>query len=558
MVFLTLTSHTMKINHSLFIRALVKLSLFIFYPLINFIIIGWFLIPFIAGYFKEILGFSLFSILFFIIFLLIKKTIIKKWWLFFSLLILNTIVFIKLSFYYLFGVKITSSAIFVVLETNLTESSEFLSTYINALNVILLIVLVLPVLFLIWSIYANKKYSLFLQNIWALKIKSIPIKIILVLIFLTSVFGINWKFKNENFLFTSINSYKEYQFTKKLLKNNLAKEKSEHLNNVENTTDPQTYVVIIGESTSKWHLQLYGYQRKTNPLLSEIKSELFVFNDVITPNVHTITALEKILTLSDIENPNKKLNASVVQLANQAGFETYWISNQKPVGLYESIPTLIGSAAKNKNFIATDNYNYNIYDEDLLPYFDKALNETKSKKIIFIHLIGTHNNYYNRYPENFNIYKNEFSDIPFKHKKSIEIVNTYDNAILYNDFIVRSIIDKVKNENLNSYVMYFSDHGDEVYDTMDFMGHNEYHGTKPMYDIPFILWLSKKYKIKNPEFNKLHTMLDKKYSLENFIYSFSEISNIKFDSLNLSKSLFNKDFIYRPRIIKNAINYDSE
>ncbi len=531
---------------------------FVFYPFIVFAIVGLYLIPFRVGYLKEIIGFGFFSLLFYCIFLLVNSGKIRKWWLLFSCFSLSTIVFIKITFYYFYSVKITSSAVFLVLETNINEASEYLSTYINGFVIITFIVAFIPVFYLLKSFFIGKNKSSILEVVLNIKLKSYRIKIIYILLFIISSYMIYWKFRQENFLFSIAKSYKEYKETKLLLKNNLAKPESGVLINVVGLDQPQTYVVIIGESTSKWHMQIYGYGRKTNPLLTEIKNELFVFADVITPNVHTITAIEKILTLSDAKIANKKENGSVIQLANQAGFKTYWISNQKPVGYYESIPTLIGSAAKIKKFIATDNYNYDIYDESLLPFIEKALQEKHAKKIIFIHLIGTHVSYHKRYPKKYNVFNNEFDKLMFKHKKAIEYVNTYDNAVLYNDYIVRSIIEKVRKKDINGYVLYFSDHGDEVFDTIDFIGHNEYHGTKPMYEVPFVLWLSEKYKKNNPSYLTINSMLDRKYSLENFIHSFSDLSLIKFDSLNLSKSIFNSNFIYRPRIIKKNINYDSD
>src|SRR5690606_14130732 len=98
---------------------------------------------------------------------------------------------------------------------------------------------------------------------------------------------------------------------------------------------PQTYVVIIGESTSARNMGLYGYYRNTNPLLTEIKDELLIFNDVISPHTHTIPSLNKMLSLSNFENPDVIHCGSIVQLANAAGFSTYWISNQQPIGIHE-------------------------------------------------------------------------------------------------------------------------------------------------------------------------------------------------------------------------------
>ena len=538
------------------LKPFISLLLVICYPFVIITILGWFLIPYKAGYFKEILGFGFFSLLFYCVFLIINSYKLRKWWLLISCFLLNTIAFIKISFYYFYKVKISSSAVFVVLETNFNEATEYLNTYVNGFIVVAFIVLFLPFVYFLKNYFISNKQSSLVEAILSLKLPGVKPKLVLVFVFIISIYMIHWKFKQENFMFAVYSSYNEYKETKKLLKNNLANQESDVLTNVKSLNNPQTYIIIIGESTSKWHLQLYGYGRETNPLLTEINKELIIFKDVITPNVHTITALEKILTLSDVKNPNKKENGSILQLANQAGFKTYWISNQKPVGYYESIPTLIGSAAANKYFIATDNYNYNIYDENLLPFLENVLNEKQSKKIIFIHLIGTHISYHKRYPEKYNVFKNEYNGLRYKHKKAIQFVNKYDNAVLYNDYIVRDIINKVKRKDINSYVLYFSDHGDEVFDTMDYIGHNEYYGTKPMFEIPFVLWLSDKYKKTNPNSINYYSFTDRKYSLENFIHSFSEISNIKFDSLDLSKSVFNSNFMYRPRIIKKK-NYDS-
>ncbi|MEJ6791612.1 MAG: sulfatase-like hydrolase/transferase, partial [Lacinutrix sp.] len=136
------------------------------------------------------------------------------------------------------------------------------------------------------------------------------------------------------------------------------------------------------------------------------------------------------------------------------------------------------------------------------------------------------------------------------------IINEYDNAIRYNDFVVREIIEKVKSKNENSYVLYFSDHGDEVFDTIDFVGHNEYHGTKPMYEVPFVVWFSKKYKQTNPELFNIENIHQRPYLLEDFIHSFSNISNITFDKYETEKSIFSNKFSIKKRLIKKGEDYD--
>ena len=522
-----------------------------FHPFLVVAVVGFFLIPFFLEYLKETIAFGCLTVLLMGIYVFTPKVL--KFLVFIgSLLLLSSLSFVKLSFFQLYGVKISASALFVIFETNASETSEFLENYLNVPIIILFLLLFMP---LIWSlVFKRKKIRQFiLENTK----KKPPIKIVLLLaIIIVSGFIIQWKFKNENILLNSYSSYQEYIKTKEILASQLAKNENNLVSDATNSDDEAVYVVIIGESTSTWHMQLYGYERETNPRLQEINEELIVFNNVITPNVHTILALEKILTLANYENPKPIQNASVVQLANAAGFETYWISNQQPVGIHESLSTIIGNASRNKYFKATEGYKYTIHDETLLPILDQVLQEKKRKKLIFLHLIGTHVAYYKRYPKEFDVFHN-FTR-PDLDKKANEYINTYDNATRYNDSIISEVIKKVKSLNTNSYVAYFSDHGDDVYDVADIIGHNEYLGTKPMYEVPFLLWLSENYKEKSMLYSKKDQIIGRAYNLEDFIYSFSELSRIKFKKMDSTRSVFSNQYIERTRLIKQGENYDEK
>ena len=511
------------------------------------IVIGWFLMPFLIGYLKEVIAFGFLSAIFIGLSLLFPSKRNRYWFLIFSLIFLSVFAFIKLSFYINYGVKLSSSALFVIFETNGSEASDFLLNYFNSKVIGLL-------LFFVAILYISIRYlgTETIKTISVLK----PIKVLGVVAILVSIFAITHRFTNENLVLSSILSYSDYTEAKANLKAVLAQENTSNITVTDVLEEPQTYVVVIGESTSSWHMQLYGYDRETNPLLTEIKDELLVFDSVITPNVHTIVALNKILTLSDFNEPNKEKNASIVQLANEAGFETFWISNQKPVGLHESIPSLIGNASNHKHFVTTDNSAYNIYDESLLPFLDKTLKNKAKKKLIFLHLIGNHTRYNKRYPEAYNKFTNAKENAKYSHEKAVEITNEYDNATLYNDYIIREIIERVRQENSNSYVLYFSDHGDEVYDTFDFVGHNEFHSTRPMHEVPFIVWCSDIYKQKHSELFTIEGLTNRAYMLDDFIHSFSDLSHISFNKFNAEKSIFNTEYHRKQRLIKKGEDYD--
>jgi heptose-I-phosphate ethanolaminephosphotransferase len=535
------------------LKSIFTIGLFVFYPFLVLFIFGWFVIPYAKEYLKEIIAFGLLSLVFFNCILIIPKVKIRKWLLLLFTIVLSVLIFIKISFYHHYGVKISASALFVIFETNAVEATDFLSNYVNYFTIVLLLLLLNPYL-----LYFVKSIRVFFQKSLQENLSFSILKIVALLLIPISLYLIHLKFQDKNIVLTSYYTYEDFLSTKKLLKKNIAQKHSKIIKVDSFNKSPQIHVVIIGESTSKWHMQLYGYSRETNPLLTEIEDELIVFKDVITPHVHTINALEKILTLTIFNDPNKKENASVVQLSNQAGYTTYWLSNQRPVGLHESTASLISGGADFKYFLSSNDYMFNIYDENILPKLDDIILEKKEKKIIFIHLIGTHSGYDNRYPESYSYFNGVRENQKFTHEKAISLTNEYDNSVRYNDFIVREIIEKIRKTNTNSYVMYFSDHGDDIFDVYnDIAGHNEYHGTSPMYEIPFIVWASESYKNNHPKFEFLKKNRFKKYNLEHFIHSFSEISDIKFNLFQPTNSIFNSHFKETKRIIKNGEDYDA-
>ena len=324
---------------------------------------------------------------------------------------------------------------------------------------------------------------------------------------------------------------------------------------ISNVKEEELFVIVVGESTNKKHFNLYGgYQRETTPLLNEIKEELSVFNNVISPHTYTIASLSKVLTLGNYEDPEKIYQGSVLQLFNQADFQTYWISNQRPIGMMDTQITKIGMGANKYVFLNTKHTNDNTnFDSALLKPFNDAINDKGAKKVIFLHLLGTHMDYKKRYGE-----KDEyFKGIPgseFKSENAYSMINSYDNAVRYNDKLLREIIEIVKNQQMNSYVLFFSDHGQEVYDDVNFFGHTiDQNTTKNMFEIPMFIWSSVKYN-KNKVFN---FNLDNKYMTDDLIHSIADISGIKSKEIDFTRSIFNEKFKARKRIILDSVDYDT-
>jgi heptose-I-phosphate ethanolaminephosphotransferase len=181
-----------------------------------------------------------------------------------------------------------------------------------------------------------------------------------------------------------------------------------------------------------------------------------------------------------------------------------------------------------------------------------VLKQKFPKKFIILHLLGNHGNYSDRYPKSFDRFKtwdgikmNEFNGEWHKMIK-----NTYDNAVLYNDSIIYEIIQKVKSLNQNSFVLYLSDHGEEVYDYRRFVGHSEANASIYMVEIPFILWVSDKYKIQNTEkVSHWPEYCNRKYQTDVMIHSMIDLLNLTSKEYLPKRSIFNPAFKFKQRII---------
>lgn len=472
---------------------------------------------------------------------IIKRHFIKIFYLKVLFVFLVFMLFLETGYYFIFNSKFSASSVFIVSETNFNEAKEFFLFYLNKKLFMLLFSLMLLTLFFLL------KSRVFLNNVLDAKRKSFVL--ILFLFFSISLILVSYT-RRENLPYIIIKSF--YDLNKDSYFYNLSTYKDffgpfKEALGVEKENE-KTVVIVIGESISKHHLNLYGYKRITTPLLNNFKDDILIYNNVITSHALTADALKKALTLNSENN-----NGTIIQLLNSAGYQTYWFSNQNPIGLHESLVSKIASSSYKKKFLTSARFNENtIYDELLLLELDDALNDNEKRKVIFIHLQGAHFKYDNRYPDSYNIFK----DIPqtkFYSEKSKEIINSYDNAILYNDFVVSSIINRVKEKNTESTVLYFSDHGEEVYDTIDFSGHTDDNGTLPMFQIPFILWQSRAYMANN----KIEIDLDRAYMTDDLFHSIAHLTGVKSVHLDFERSIFSDKFKKSKRIILNNKDYDS-
>ncbi|MEZ8543108.1 sulfatase-like hydrolase/transferase [Vibrio splendidus] len=200
------------------------------------------------------------------------------------------------------------------------------------------------------------------------------------------------------------------------------------------------YIVNIGESVIKNHFPSYNEEN------GKIKGAA-IFNGVISPSVVTYFSVPRILSKSlDVNRHDKNLN--VIDLANDAGMKTYWISNQAKIGQYETQVSAIASRAHYQYYKNTS-YDKAEPDNILLPEVIKAIREeTKKPKVIFIHTMGSHYDFCKRFD-------GEVSLKPSDNKYLV----CYSKSVAYGVAFIEKLRDLLTMHDKTYKIIYFSDHG---------------------------------------------------------------------------------------------------
>lgn len=316
----------------------------------------------------------------------------------------------------------------------------------------------------------------------------------------------------------------------------------------------RTFIIIIGESATRCHYSLYGYERPTNPHLDSLKDDLLCFDDVISPNTQTLPCIKQMLTFSNYETPDMyKKEANIVEILHDAGYKTFWLDNQGDGGIDSFTPTSYRIIAKMCDYYyVNDTY---LQDETLLPLLETCLNDTASSKVVFMHLNGSHFPYNLRYPDSFDFFSSKCTASPFQDKLSdedIAVINSYDNSILYNDFIISECIDRLKKQEGLASLIYVSDHGEEVFDTQNYYGRSFDNLSRGMCEIPCVFWRNELYK----NTVVIDTNIHKSYCTDDIIHTFMDMTGTSYKQKDTTRSIFSTQFKAKERIV-NTINYKS-
>lgn len=233
-----------------------------------------------------------------------------------------------------------------------------------------------------------------------------------------------------------------------------------HAHSTHPSHEREIYIMVIGETSRAMNWQLEGYDRPTNPKLSQRRGLTFfkkTFSESNTTH-KSVPMLLSHITACDFDSINKV--KSILEAFREANFKTTFISNQAPNHSYTQH---FGEQADNTIYMQ-DTLGRHRYDHEMLPIVAGCIADTTAQKqFIVIHSYGSHFKYAERYPPAMACYTPD-DCLEVSSRSRDVLINAYDNTILYTDYWLDRLFEMLEQSDCMSAVLYASDHGEDILD----------------------------------------------------------------------------------------------
>ena len=306
---------------------------------------------------------------------------------------------------------------------------------------------------------------------------------------------------------------------------------------------PDVLVMVLGESARFDRWSINGYTRETNPLLAK-EANLVPLQDLITSVSATRLSVPVIISRKPAMQSLKDgfTEKSFLTAFKEAGYKTYWLSNQISFGKFDTPVSVFAREADTVEFLNLGGFTTRSnLDEVLFDPLERALRDPAPKKLIVLHTLGSHWNYAHRYPARFDKWTPSLRgvDKPVVTDDAIEpqMSNSYDNSILYTDWFLSQVIDRLKSPEKAAALMYVADHGQTLYDKscdLAFHGHN----TQYEFHVPAFVWYSDVYAALYPaKVAQLKQHRKARLSTENVFHTLVDLGDIRYPGERLEWSI---------------------
>lgn len=254
---------------------------------------------------------------------------------------------------------------------------------------------------------------------------------------------------------------------------------------------PRVLVLVVGETVRAQNWGLNGYARQTTPELAKL--DVLNYPDVTACGSSTEVSLPCMFSAQGRRNYDKKAirqSESLLNVLDHAGIATLWRDNQGGCkGICAGLPFDSVVDAKVPELCDSERCLDGILLHDLRARIDLQDRD----QVVVLHQLGNHGpSYFRRYPDAFKQFVPVCETAELGKCSREQIVNAYDNAILYTDHFLAQLIGSLQADtSRDSAVIYLSDHGESLGEGNLYL-HGVPHAIAPdtQLKVPMVMWLS--------------------------------------------------------------------
>lgn len=260
----------------------------------------------------------------------------------------------------------------------------------------------------------------------------------------------------------------------------------------EQRTKPTLFVMVVGETARAANWGLNGYARQTTPELAAL--DVMNFSDVTSCGTNTEVSVPCMFSTYGRRNYDEaaiRNHESLLHIIDHAGIKTIWRDNQGGCkGVCDGLEQQRLDNSKNADFCDGER----CLDEILLDGMDVDIKKDKNKNLfVVLHQLGSHGPaYYRRYPPEMRKFIPTCDSSKLGKCSTEEVVNTYDNTVLYTDHFLAKTIEFLKKQgDYNTAMLYVSDHGESLGEKGIFLHGLPYSiAPKEQTQVPLVMWMS--------------------------------------------------------------------
>lgn len=305
---------------------------------------------------------------------------------------------------------------------------------------------------------------------------------------------------------------------------------------------PRLMLLILGETARADNFSALGYPRPTNQYSD--KENVISFAEVRscgTATAYSVPCMFSNLPRAEFSPRKAKNREGVLDVIQKAGYDVLWLDNDAGCkGVCKRVTNLL---------ISPDDSTFcdgsTCRDGIFVNYARKLTENISRDTVLAFHFIGSHGpRYYERYPEEFRVFTPDCSRPDVEKCSREEIINAYDNSILYTDRVIYDLINVLEErmDQFDPMLLYISDHGESLGENGIYL-HAAPRSVAPeeQTHVPLQLWL--------PQSTASVLNIDKQclagkarsgsFSHDNFFHSLLGILQIKAAEYNQSLDIFN-------------------